>query len=197
MEQQQVAQAAAEQAARDRAAAVSQQRAAEAETEKARQAAAQAEAEKAQLRGQLLSQLNSILQTRDSARGLIVNMADVLFDTGSYTLKPGAREKLAKISGIVLAHPGLNLQIEGHTDSVGSDEMNQQLSERRADSVRDFLAQQGVPGSSISAHGFGKTQPVAGNETVEGRQRNRRVELVVNGDAIGNGNASAAAVTKQ
>src|SRR6267154_2433073 len=113
--QKQVAQAAAEQAARDRAAAVSQQRAAEAETEKARQAAAQAEAEKAQLRGQLLSQLNSILQTRDSARGLIVNMADVLFDTGSYTLKPGAREKLAKISGIVLAHPGLNLQIEGHT----------------------------------------------------------------------------------
>jgi outer membrane protein OmpA-like peptidoglycan-associated protein len=197
LQQQQVAQAAAEQAARDRAAAVSQQRAAEAEAEKARQAAAQAEAEKAQLRGQLLSQLNSILQTRDSARGLIVNMSDVLFDTGSYTLKPGAREKLAKISGIVLAHPGLNLQIEGHTDSVGSDEMNQQLSERRADSVRDFLAQQGVPGSSISARGFGKTQPVAGNETVEGRQRNRRVELVVNGDAIGNGDASAAAVTKQ
>ena len=191
IEQQREAQAAAEQAARDRAAAVSQQRAAEAETEKARQAAAQAEAEKAQLRAQLLSQLNSILQTRDSARGLIVNMSDVLFDTGSYTLKPGAREKLAKISGIVLAHPGLNLQIEGHTDSVGSDEFNQQLSERRADSVRDFLAQQGVPGSSITARGFGKSQPVAGNETAEGRQRNRRVELVVNGEAIGNANPSA------
>ena len=196
-QQQQVAQAAAEQAARDRAAAVSQQRAAEAETEKAKQAAAQAEAEKAQLRAQLLSQLNSILQTRDSARGLIVNMSDVLFDTGSYTLKPGAREKLAKISGIVLAHPGLNLQIEGHTDSVGTDEFNQQLSERRADSVRDFLAQQGVPGSAISARGFGKTQPVAGNDTAEGRQRNRRVELVVNGDAIGNGNASAAVTSNQ
>jgi len=196
-QQQQVAQAAAEQAARDRAAAVSQQRAAEAETEKARQAAAQAEAEKAQLRSQLLSQLNSILQTRDSARGLIVNMSDVLFDTGSYTLKPGAREKLAKISGIVLAHPGLNLQIEGHTDSVGRDEFNQSLSERRADSVRDFLAEQGVPGSSISARGFGKTQPVAGNDTAEGRQRNRRVELVVNGDAIGNGNASAAVTSNQ
>jgi outer membrane protein OmpA-like peptidoglycan-associated protein len=196
-QQQQVAQAAAEQAARDRAAAVSQQRAAEAETEKAKQAAAQAEAEKAQLRAQLLSQLNSILQTRDSARGLIVNMSDVLFDTGSYTLKPGAREKLAKISGIVLAHPGLNLQIEGHTDSVGSDEFNQQLSERRADSVRDFLAEQGVPGSAISARGFGKTQPVAGNDTAEGRQRNRRVELVVNGDAIGNGNASAAVTSNQ
>ena len=196
-QQQQLAQAAAEQAARDRAAAVSQQRAAEAETEKAKQAAAQAEAEKAQLRAQLLSQLNSILQTRDSARGLIVNMSDVLFDTGSYTLKPGAREKLAKISGIVLAHPGLNLQIEGHTDSVGSDEFNQQLSERRADSVRDFLAEQGVPGSAISARGFGKTQPVAGNDTAEGRQRNRRVELVVNGDAIGNGNASAAVTSNQ
>jgi outer membrane protein OmpA-like peptidoglycan-associated protein len=196
-QQQQLAQAAAEQAARDRAAAVSQQRAAEAETEKAKQAAAQAEAEKAQLRAQLLSQLNSILQTRDSARGLIVNMSDVLFDTGSYTLKPGAREKLAKISGIVLAHPGLNLQIEGHTDSVGSDEFNQQLSERRADSVRDFLAEQGVPGSAISARGFGKTQPVAGNDTPEGRQRNRRVELVVNGDAIGNGNASAAVTSNQ
>jgi outer membrane protein OmpA-like peptidoglycan-associated protein len=190
MEQQQVAQAAAEQAARDRAAA-------QADAEKARQAAAQAEAEKAQLRAQLLAQLNSILQTRDSARGLIVNMSDVLFDTGSYTLKPGAREKLAKISGIVLAHPGLNLQIEGHTDSVGTDEFNQQLSERRADSVRDFLAEQGVPGSAISARGFGKTQPVASNDTAEGRQRNRRVELVVNGDAIGNGDASAAVTSNQ
>lgn len=179
------AQAAAEQASRDRAAA-------QADAEKARQAAAQAEAEKAQLRQQLLAQLNSILQTRDSARGLIVNMSDVLFDTGSYTLKPGAREKLAKISGIMLAHPGLTMQIEGHTDSVGGDDFNQQLSERRADSVRDFLAQNGVPASSITARGFGKTQPVASNDTVEGRQRNRRVELVVNGDAIG-GTANASA----
>ena len=184
--QQQAAQAAADQAAKDKAAAIAQQHAAEAETEKARQAAAQAEAEKAQLRAQLLAQLNSILQTRDSARGLIVNMSDVLFDFGSYTLKPGAREKLAKISGILLAHPGLTLQIEGHTDSVGTDEFNQQLSERRADSVRDFLAEQGVSASTITARGFGKTQPVASNETPEGRQRNRRVELVVNGDLIGN-----------
>jgi outer membrane protein OmpA-like peptidoglycan-associated protein len=190
--QQQAAQAAADQAARDKAAAQAQQRAAEAETDKARQAAAQAESEKAQLRAQLLNQLNSILQTRDSARGLIVNMSDVLFDTGSYTLKPGAREKLAKISGIVLAHPGLSLQIEGHTDSVGGDDFNQQLSERRADTVRDFLAEQGVPASSITAHGFGKTQPVATNDTPEGRQRNRRVELVVNGAAIGNSAIAAA-----
>ena len=188
--QQQAAQAEAEQAARDRAAA-------QAETEKARQAAAQAEAEKGQLRAQLLAQLNSILQTSDSARGLIVNMSDVLFDTGRYTLKPGAREKLAKISGILLAHPGLTLQIEGHTDSVGSDEFNQQLSERRADSVRDFLAEQGVPVSSITARGFGKTQPVASNDTAEGRQRNRRVELVVNGSAIGNTASDAAAPSSQ
>src|SRR6266567_1990515 len=184
--QQQAAQAEAEQASKDRAAA-------QADAERARQAAAQAEAEKGQLRAQLLAQLNSILQTRDSARGLIVNMSDVLFDTGSYTLKPGAREKLAKISGIVLAHPGLVLQIEGHTDSVGGDEFNQQLSERRASSVREFLAEQGVSPSSITARGFGKTQPVASNETAEGRQRNRRVELVVNGDAIGNTATASAA----
>jgi outer membrane protein OmpA-like peptidoglycan-associated protein len=183
---------AAEQANRDtataqaaRAAALAQQQAAQAEADKARKAAEQAEAEKGDLRARLLSQLNTILQTRDSARGLIVNMSDVLFDTGSYTLKPGAREKLAKISGILLAHPGLTLQIEGHTDSVGSDDYNQQLSERRAGSVQDFLVQQGVPAASISAIGFGKTEPVASNDTSEGRQLNRRVELVVNGADIG------------
>ncbi len=168
-----------------RADALAQQQAAQAETEKARKAAEQAEAEKAELRARLLEQLNTILQTRDTARGLIVSMSDVLFDTGSHTLKPGAREKLAKISGIVLAHPGLNLQIEGHTDSVGSDEYNQQLSERRAASVRDFLVQEGVSAASVATRGFGKTQPVASNDTPEGRQRNRRVEMVVNGEAIG------------
>jgi outer membrane protein OmpA-like peptidoglycan-associated protein len=178
-------------AARDQAAAAqAQAAAAQVEAEAARKAAAQAEADKAALRAQLLSQLNTILQTRDSARGLIVNMSDVLFDTGSYTLKPGAREKLAKISGIVLAHPGLNLQIEGHTDSVGGDEFNQNLSERRAGAVRDFLIDQGLGASTVGARGFGKTQPVATNDTAEGRQRNRRVEIVVNGAAIGN-NASA------
>jgi outer membrane protein OmpA-like peptidoglycan-associated protein len=197
LQQQQEAQAAAQQASREREAALNQQKAAEAEAERARQAAAQAETEKAQLRSQLLAQLNSILQTRDSARGLIVNMSDVLFDTGSYTLKPGAREKMAKISGILLAHPGLNLQIEGHTDSVGGDEFNQQLSERRADSVRDFLVGQGVAGSAISARGFGKTQPVASNDTPEGRQRNRRVELVVNGEAIGGATPSASSTSPQ
>ena len=164
--------------------ALAQKQAAEAEAERARQTAAKAEAEKAALRAQLRAQLNSILQTEDSARGLIVNLSDVLFDTGSYTLKPGAREKLAKVSGILLAHPGLTLQIEGHTDSIGSDEFNQRLSEQRAGSVRDFIANQGVSAASITSRGFGKTEPVASNETAEGRQRNRRVEIVVNGDSI-------------
>jgi outer membrane protein OmpA-like peptidoglycan-associated protein len=188
------AQLAAQQAARERAEAeaartmaLEQQQAAEAEAERARSAAQQAETEKAELRARLLNQLNTILQTRDTARGLIVSMSDVLFDTASYTLKPGAREVLAKISGILLAHPGLNLQVEGHTDSVGADDYNQQLSERRAQSVRDFLVGQGVPADTVTSRGFGKTQPVASNDTAEGRQRNRRVELVVNGDLIDSG----------
>jgi outer membrane protein OmpA-like peptidoglycan-associated protein len=172
-------------------AALAQKQAAETEAQKAREAAAKAEAEKAALRAQLRAQLNSILQTEDSARGLIVNLSDVLFDTGSYTLKPGAREKLAKVSGILLAHPGLTLQIEGHTDSIGSDEFNQRLSEQRAGSVRDFIADQGVSASSITSRGFGKTEPVASNDTPEGRQRNRRVEIVVNGDSIDASSAAA------
>ena len=189
----QEAESARQAAIADQQAALTQKQAAEAEAEKARQAAAKAEAEKTSLRAQLLAQLNSILQTNDSARGLIVNMSDVLFDTASFTLKPGAREKLAKVSGILLAHPGLTLQIEGHTDSVGSDEFNKRLSEQRAGSVRDFLAAQGVAGPSITAQGFGKTEPVATNETAEGRQRNRRVEIVVNGDSI---DASSAEATR-
>jgi outer membrane protein OmpA-like peptidoglycan-associated protein len=178
-------------------AALAQKQAAEAEAEKARQAAAKAESEKADMRAQLLAQLNSILQTNDSARGLIVNMSDVLFDTGSFTLKPGAREKLAKVSGILLAHPGLTMQIEGHTDSVGGDAFNVKLSEQRADSVKDFLGEQGVSLSSITAQGFGKAEPVATNDTAEGRQRNRRVEIVVNGDAIGTSTTATARPANQ
>jgi outer membrane protein OmpA-like peptidoglycan-associated protein len=170
--------------------ALAQKQAAETETQKARDVAAKAEAEKANLRAQLRAQLNSILQTEDSARGLIVNMSDVLFDTASFTLKPGAREKLAKVSGIVLAHPGLTLQVEGHTDSVGGDEFNQRLSQQRAGSVRDFLIDQGLAAPTISAEGFGKTEPVATNDTPEGRQRNRRVEIVVNGDSIDTSSAA-------
>ena len=133
----------------------------------------------------MLQQFNVIFATRDTARGLIVSLSDVLFDTGKSTLRPGAREKLAKISGIVLAYPDLRLAIEGNTDSVGSDAMNQQLSEQRAGSVRDYLAQQNIPAASMTSQGFGKTQPVASNDTAEGRQQNRRVELVVSGEVIG------------
>ena len=143
-----------------------------------------AEGEKAQLRAQLLTQLNSILQTRDSARGLIVNMSGVLFETGKSDLRPAAREKLAKISGIVLAHPGLKLEVEGHTDSVGRDASNQTLSERRAQGARDYLVNQGVSADSIVSRGFGSTKPIASNDTAEGRQTNRRVELIVTGDSI-------------
>src|SRR5262249_2025632 len=133
----------------------------------------------------LVQQLNLVLETRETARGLLVNISDVLFDSGQYTLKPVAREKLAKVSGIVLAHPGLRLEVEGYTDSVGSDEFNQQLSEKRGATVRDFLVQQGIALNAVSVRGFGKAMPVASNDTAEGRQRNRRVEMIVSGDVIG------------
>ena len=145
----------------------------------------QAETDKAAMRTRLSEQLNSILQTRDSARGLIVSMSDVLFDTGRYSLKPGAREKLAKVAGILLAYPGLNIEVGGYTDNVGGDAMNQTLSENRAGSVRDYLVQQGVATNSVSARGFGNTLPVASNDNSAGRQQNRRVELLVSGEAIG------------
>jgi outer membrane protein OmpA-like peptidoglycan-associated protein len=145
----------------------------------------QAEADKNALREKLLQQFNSILQTRETVRGLVINMSDVLFDTGKYTLKEGAREKLARLSGIILSHPGLNLRIEGYTDSTGSDSLNQRLSEQRADTVRDFLLTQGLPADSLSAVGYGKAYPVASNDTGSGRAMNRRVEMVVSGEVIG------------
>jgi outer membrane protein OmpA-like peptidoglycan-associated protein len=157
----------------------------QAELDRASKANTQAQAEKAELRTQLMAQFNAILQTRDTARGLIVNMSDVLFDTGKYSLRPLAREKLAKVAGIVSGHPGLKLDVEGHTDSVGGDEYNQLLSEERGSAVRDYLIGQGMPGTSVTTKGFGKTQPVASNDTAEGRQLNRRVELVISGDVIG------------
>lgn len=194
------AQQAAEEAARQKqeaekakAEAVAQQQALAVEAEKARQAAAEsdklrqeAEKEKQDMRARLLQQLNSVLATRDTARGLIANMADVLFKSGSFELLPGARERLAKVSGIVLAYQGLHLAVEGHTDSIGTDEYNRRLSEQRADAVRDYLVQQGIGSEAITASGFGKSEPVASNDTPEGRQQNRRVELVVSGTAIGN-----------
>lgn len=153
-----------------------------AEAERLRQ---QAELEKQQLRAQLLQQLNAVLETKDTDRGLVVTMADVLFDSGQYTLRPAAREKLAKLSGIVIAHPGLKLAAEGHTDSTGSADFNQKLSVKRAEAVIAYLAGQGIAGDNLSANGFGDTRPIAPNNTSAGRQQNRRVELIVSGEAIG------------
>jgi outer membrane protein OmpA-like peptidoglycan-associated protein len=158
---------------------------AQADLDRAAAEKAQAEADKAQLRAQLLLQFNAILDTRDTARGLIVNMSDVLFDTAKFSLRPAAREKLARVAGILEGHPGLRMQVEGYTDSVGTDDYNQTLSENRATSVRDYLTGAGIPTESVTAKGFGKTEPVASNDTAAGRQQNRRVELVVSGDLIG------------
>ena len=187
--EQAAATAAQERAAADaaRAAALQQQQAAQADADRARQSAEKAENEKIQLRERLRQQLNMILETQETARGLIVNISDVLFDFNKYTLKPDAREKLAKVSGILLAYPGLKIQLEGHTDAIGSDEYNQKLSEERAGAVRDYVVTQGVPATTVTAVGFGKSQPVASNDTAAGRQRNRRVEMVVTGEPIGIG----------
>jgi outer membrane protein OmpA-like peptidoglycan-associated protein len=179
-------------AERDRNKAERQKNAAEADSDANRAAAASADAQlqqavrdREELRARLLQQFNLILETRDTARGLVVNMSDVLFDSGKYTLRPLAREKLAKISGIVLAYPSLKLAVEGNTDSVGTELYNQELSEQRAAGVRTYLTQQGVPETSTTATGFGKTRPIASNDTSEGRQQNRRVELIVSGEVIG------------
>jgi outer membrane protein OmpA-like peptidoglycan-associated protein len=163
---------------------------AEADALKAREDAANAEAERAQkatqeLRAKLLQQFSQVLDTHDTERGLVVNMSDVLFDTGKYTLRQEAQLKLARIAGIVLNYPGLKLEAEGHTDNVGSEELNQKLSEQRADSVRQFLISQGISESSITSSGKGFSVPVAPNDTAAGRQKNRRVELIVSGEVIG------------
>lgn len=181
------AQQAAERAKADAAAAQAQ-----ADAERARQAQAAAEqtAQQAaqqteQMRERLRQQLNAVLNTQETARGLVVNMSDVLFDFNKYTLKPEAREKLAKVSGILLSYPDLKLQIEGYTDNIGSDEYNQKLSEERADAVRDYLTSQSVAAANITASGYGKSSPIADNSSASGRAQNRRVQLVVSGAAIG------------
>jgi len=184
----QQAQLQADQAQAARAQADAARARAEAEAAEARARAAEAtkSADNAnEVREKLRQQLNGVLATSETARGLIVNMPDVLFDTGRYTLKPDAKLRLAKVAGILQAYPGLKVQVEGYTDSVGSDEFNQKLSDNRASSVREFLASQGVPPSNLTAQGFGKSDPVAENATASGRAQNRRVNMVVSGDAIG------------
>ncbi len=177
------AQADAARARADAQAAQSQVQAAQAQAQA--QAATQVADSALAMREKLLSQLNNVLATSETARGLIVNMSDVLFDTGKYTLKPDTKISLAKVAGILQSYPGLKLQVEGYTDSVGSDAFNQKLSENRAGAVSDFLVSQGVSTSNITATGYGKADPVADNSTSAGRAQNRRVQLVVSGDAIG------------
>jgi outer membrane protein OmpA-like peptidoglycan-associated protein len=185
------ADAAAKQAELRAEAAIAQAKAqAEADALRAKEEAAQADAERSRqaaqnLRAQLLDQFNRILETRDTPRGLVITMADVLFDVGKYQLRPTTREQLAKVSGILLAHPGLNLQVEGYTDSTGSDDLNQKLSEQRASTVREYMVDQGLSADSVTSKGFGKDMPVASNDTAAGRQKNRRVELIVSGEVIG------------
>jgi len=165
--------------------AKAQEQQAKTEAERARLALDKAERDRQQLRAQLLKQFNRILATRDTDRGLVVTMADILFDTGKFSLRPAAREKLAKLSGILLAHPGLKLEVEGHADNVGSQEYNHRLSDKRAESVRSYLIEQGLSGAIVTAKGFGEMTPVADNTTPQGRQQNRRVELIVSGEVIG------------
>ena len=172
----------ADAAAADAEARAAQARAAQQQAEQGAQMAAQ---QAAQARERLRQQLNQVLQTTETARGLIVNMSDVLFDFNKYTLKPEAREKLAKVSGILLAYPNLKLQVEGYTDNIGSEEYNQKLSEERAGGVKDYLVSQSVVDDNVTSAGFGKSHPVADNSTSAGRAQNRRVELVVSGAAIG------------
>ena len=153
--------------------------------EQSRLAAEQSAREKSELRARLLQQFNAVLDTRDTERGLVVNMGDVLFDTGSFTLRQLAREKLARLSGIVLNYPGLKLEAEGHTDNVGGEAFNRKLSEQRAGAVRDYLLSQGIPADQITSSGKAFSMPVADNKTAAGRQQNRRVELIVSGEVIG------------
>lgn len=153
--------------------------------EQSRLAAEQAAREKAEMRAKLLQQFNAVLETRDTERGLVVNMGDVLFDSGRFTLRQLAREKLARLAGIALSYPGLKLEAEGHTDNVGSEALNQKLSEQRANAVREYLLSQGIPADKLTSIGKGFAVPVGDNKTVTGRQQNRRVELIVSGEVIG------------
>jgi len=181
-QQKAAAQMAAQQAA---AKAAAEQAALQAKEQAAKDEAARAQAATAALRAQLLQQLNEVLQTTDTPRGLVVNMADVLFETGKYALSQDAQLKLAKLSGIIQAHPGLNLAIEGHTDTTGSADFNMKLSQQRADTVREFLISQGLSPDTITAKGMGEDNPVADNSTAAGRKQNRRVEIIVSGEVIG------------
>jgi len=173
------------QAAQAKAAADAEQAATQAKAQAAAEEAERAQAATAALRAQLLKELNDVLQTTDTPRGLVVNMADVLFETGKYALSTDAQLKLAKLSGIIQAHPGLNLAIEGYTDTTGAADFNMKLSQQRADTVRQFLIAQGLSADAITSKGLGEADPIADNSTAAGRKLNRRVEIIVSGKVIG------------
>ncbi len=196
------AQASADREAAQRAQADAQRAKADADAANARAQAADSDrkAQEAQqsvvaMRAKLLAQLNSVLQTTETPRGLVVNLSDVLFDTGKYTLKQNTQVSLAKVATILELYQGLKVQVEGYTDSVGSPASNQKLSENRADAVRDFMVNNGVPQGNTTATGFGATNFAADNGSAAGRAQNRRVELVVSGDAIGVQTTSSPAAT--
>jgi outer membrane protein OmpA-like peptidoglycan-associated protein len=172
-------QVATQQAALDSSARSAAQARADAEREA--QLRTQAERTAAELQARLYASISAIMETRTGARGLVAALSGVNFETSKATLKPMAREKLSKLSGVLLGFPGeYKLEIEGHTDSTGSDAYNQQLSQARAESVRNFLMEQGIPTERIpSTQGFGRTRPIAPNDTRANREKNRRVDIVI------------------
>jgi outer membrane protein OmpA-like peptidoglycan-associated protein len=151
------------------------------ETESRRATAAAATA----ARNDLRTRLNLALPTRESDRGLVSEIGGVQFATGTAQISAAAREGLAKFSGVVASYPTLRFQVEGHTDSTGRIETNNELSLRRATAARDYLIAQGVPASSIDVAGFGQARPIGDNSTRDGRARNRRVEIVISGGPLG------------
>ena len=141
--------------------------------------------EAARVRAEFAQRLNRALPTRDTDRGIVAEISGVLFATGAATLNPGAREALARFSGIVLTYPELRFKIEGHTDNTGSDATNRALSLQRAITVRDYLIAQGVEAATVDVEGLGPDRPVDDNATAAGRARNRRVEIVLTGGPVG------------
>jgi len=166
----------------ERQAVLTDARAHEAERNAQQARAATAQAQTAEERAKSLEQELADLKGKKTDRGVVVTMGDVLFDTGKATLKPGAYSTIDRLATVLKEDSSRRVMIEGHTDSVGSDEYNQGLSERRAQSVQAALFERGVEASQISTVGKGKTAPVASNDTAAGRQQNRRVELVFQDD---------------
>jgi outer membrane protein OmpA-like peptidoglycan-associated protein len=184
-QQKAAADAAAAKAAAEAQKAAAASAASQAEAARAQAAAAKALQEKEELRAKLLEQFNRVLPTTDTPRGLVLNMGDVLFNTGKADLQAPAQIALARLSGILTNYPSLHLSIEGYTDSTGSADFNATLSQKRADGVMAYLTAQGLSPASMTATGLGEANPVADNSTAAGRQKNRRVEIVISGEVIG------------